>query len=88
MDSQKVPLSFVDGPLKLIFLEQGSIYLNSFTCFVQAFGEYDMWLAAENGMYLRHTHGEWDATLEHKLDMDWVESVQVTILYWLRLRLM
>lgn len=38
-----------------------------------------MWLAAENGMFLRHTRFGWIRTMEH-LNMDWRESVQVTIL--------
>ena len=36
-----------------------------------------MWLAAENGMFLRHTRLDWIRTMEH-LNMDWRESVQVT----------
>jgi len=44
---------------------------------LQAFGKYNMWLAAENGMFLRHTHGEWMTTMPEHLNMDWVESVQV-----------
>ena len=38
-----------------------------------------MWLAAENGMFLRHTKLDWIRTMEH-LNMDWRESVLVTIL--------
>jgi len=45
---------------------------------IQVFGEYQIWLAAENGMYLRHTSGEWPPTMEH-LNMDWKESVQVEV---------
>jgi hypothetical protein len=48
---------------------------------VQAFAEFDLWLAAENGMFLRHTHGDWMTTMPEHLNMDWVESVQVGFLY-------
>jgi trehalose 6-phosphate synthase/phosphatase len=47
---------------------------------VQAFAEFDLWLAAENGMFLRHTHGDWMTTMPEHLNMDWVESVQVGFL--------
>ncbi|KAJ0986443.1 hypothetical protein J5N97_004799 [Dioscorea zingiberensis] len=40
------------------------------------FGEYNMWLAAENGMFLRRTEGEWMTTMPEHLNMDWVESVK------------
>jgi len=45
---------------------------------IQVFGEFQIWLAAENGMYLRRTSGEWTPTMEH-LNMDWKESVQVEV---------
>lgn len=38
-----------------------------------------MWLAAENGMFLRLTKGEWMTTMPENLNMDWVESVKVCI---------
>ncbi|KAG2331254.1 hypothetical protein Bca52824_002434 [Brassica carinata] len=38
------------------------------------FGEYDMWLAAENGMFLRLTNGEWMTTVPEHLNMEWVVS--------------
>ncbi|KAF3778588.1 Alphaalpha-trehalose-phosphate synthase UDP-forming 1 [Nymphaea thermarum] len=40
------------------------------------FGDYNLWLAAENGMFLRLTKGEWMTTMPEHLNMDWVESVQ------------
>lgn len=40
------------------------------------FGEYHMWLAAENGMFLRRTEGDWMTTMPEHLNMDWVESVK------------
>jgi trehalose 6-phosphate synthase/phosphatase len=39
-----------------------------------------MWLAAEHGMFLRHTKGEWMTTMPENLCMDWVDSVKVRIL--------
>lgn len=44
---------------------------------LQNFGDYNMWLAAENGMFLRPTKGEWMTTMPENLHMDWVESVKV-----------
>ncbi|KAJ7551871.1 hypothetical protein O6H91_06G033100 [Diphasiastrum complanatum] len=48
----------------------------------EAFGEFNMWLAAENGMFLRHTQGEWMTTMPEHLNMDWVESVQLVFDYF------
>lgn len=45
--------------------------------FLQNFGDYNMWLAAENGMFLRLTAGEWMTTMPENLNMDWVDSVKV-----------
>lgn len=36
-----------------------------------------MWLAAENGMFLRSTKGEWMTTMPEHLTMEWVDSVKV-----------
>lgn len=38
-----------------------------------------MWLAAENGMFLRATKGQWMTTMPEHLNMEWVESVKVTL---------
>ncbi|MQL99834.1 hypothetical protein Taro_032561 [Colocasia esculenta] len=46
------------------------------------FGEYNMWLAAENGMFLRLTTGEWMTTMPEHLNMDWVESVKHVFEYF------
>lgn len=46
------------------------------------FGEYDMWLAAENGMFLRLTKGEWMTTMPEHLNMEWVESVKHVFEYF------
>ncbi|KAK9088250.1 hypothetical protein Scep_027332 [Stephania cephalantha] len=40
------------------------------------FGEYNIWLAAENGMFLRPAKGPWMTTMPEHLNMDWVESVK------------
>jgi trehalose 6-phosphate synthase/phosphatase len=48
----------------------------------EAFAEFDLWLAAENGMFLRHTHGDWMTTMPEHLNMDWVESVQLVFDYF------
>ncbi|KAL2245511.1 alpha,alpha-trehalose-phosphate synthase [UDP-forming] 1 [Sesamum indicum] len=46
------------------------------------FGEFDMWLAAENGMFLRSTKGEWMTTMPEHLNMDWVDSVKHVLEYF------
>ncbi|KAL3691596.1 hypothetical protein R1sor_005247 [Riccia sorocarpa] len=46
------------------------------------FGEFDMWLAAENGMFLRNTRGEWKTTMPEHTNMEWVESVQLVFEYF------
>ncbi|KAK6132582.1 hypothetical protein DH2020_033684 [Rehmannia glutinosa] len=46
------------------------------------FGEYNMWLAAENGMFLRSTKGEWMTTMPEHLNMDWVDSVKHVFEYF------
>ncbi|XP_048321027.2 alpha,alpha-trehalose-phosphate synthase [UDP-forming] 1 [Ziziphus jujuba] len=46
------------------------------------FGEFDMWLAAENGMFLRFTRGEWMTTMPEHLNMEWVDSVKHVFEYF------
>ncbi|KAH9287707.1 hypothetical protein KI387_031824, partial [Taxus chinensis] len=46
------------------------------------FGEFDMWLAAENGMFLRPTKGEWMTTMPEYLNTDWMESVKLVFDYF------
>ncbi|XP_050371113.1 alpha,alpha-trehalose-phosphate synthase [UDP-forming] 1 [Argentina anserina] len=46
------------------------------------FGDLDMWLAAENGMFLRPTKGEWMTTMPEHLNMEWVESVKHVFEYF------
>ncbi|KAI5077540.1 hypothetical protein GOP47_0007364 [Adiantum capillus-veneris] len=48
----------------------------------EAFGSFDLWLAAENGMFLRHTRGDWKTTMPEHLNMDWMESVEVVFDYF------
>ena len=38
-----------------------------------------MWLAAENGMFLRLTRGEWMTTMPEHVNMEWVNSVEVLL---------
>ncbi|GMH05570.1 hypothetical protein Nepgr_007410 [Nepenthes gracilis] len=46
------------------------------------FGEYNMWLAAEHGMFLRHTGGEWMTTMPEHLNMEWVDSIKHVFEYF------
>ncbi|CAN1230327.1 Alpha,alpha-trehalose-phosphate synthase [UDP-forming] 1 [Linum grandiflorum] len=47
------------------------------------FDEYKMWLAAENGMFLRlASGGEWMTTMPETLNMDWVDSVKHVFEYF------
>lgn len=46
------------------------------------FGEYEMWLAAENGMFLRLTKADWMTTMPEHLNMEWVESVKHVFEYF------
>ncbi|XP_061355694.1 alpha,alpha-trehalose-phosphate synthase [UDP-forming] 1-like isoform X2 [Gastrolobium bilobum] len=46
------------------------------------FKEYDMWLAAENGMFLHPSKGEWMTTMPEHLNMEWVDSVKHVFEYF------
>ncbi|XVF40244.1 hypothetical protein PTKIN_Ptkin01aG0096500 [Pterospermum kingtungense] len=46
------------------------------------FGDYNLWLAAENGMFLRVTGGDWMTTMPENLNMDWVDSVKHVFEYF------
>ncbi|KAL4565203.1 hypothetical protein LXL04_029288 [Taraxacum kok-saghyz] len=46
------------------------------------FGEYNMWLAAENGMFLRSTRGDWMMTMPEHLNMEWVNSIKHVFEYF------
>ncbi|XP_028763778.1 alpha,alpha-trehalose-phosphate synthase [UDP-forming] 1 isoform X2 [Neltuma alba] len=46
------------------------------------FKEYNIWLAAENGMFLRPAKGEWMTTMPEHLNMEWVDSVKHVFEYF------
>ncbi|ESQ35105.1 hypothetical protein EUTSA_v10006809mg [Eutrema salsugineum] len=47
------------------------------------FGEYNIWLAAENGMFLRHTTGEWVMTnMPQNMNLDWVDGTKNVFKYF------
>ncbi|KAL1224159.1 putative alpha,alpha-trehalose-phosphate synthase [UDP-forming] 2 [Cardamine amara subsp. amara] len=48
----------------------------------QIFGEYNIWLAAENGMFLRHTTGEWVTNLPENMNLDWVDGAKNVFKYF------
>lgn len=48
-------------------------YLN-----IQNFGKYNIWLAAENGKFLKHSTGEWVTNITQTMNLDWVDSAKVS----------
>ncbi|XP_065861625.1 alpha,alpha-trehalose-phosphate synthase [UDP-forming] 1-like isoform X2 [Euphorbia lathyris] len=46
------------------------------------FGDFEMFLAAEHGMFLRFTRGEWMTTMPEHLNMEWVDSVKHVFEYF------
>ncbi|CAA7056687.1 unnamed protein product [Microthlaspi erraticum] len=46
------------------------------------FGEYKIWLAAENGMFLRHTTGEWVTNVPENMNLDWVDGAKNVFKYF------
>ncbi|XP_010438594.1 PREDICTED: probable alpha,alpha-trehalose-phosphate synthase [UDP-forming] 4 [Camelina sativa] len=46
------------------------------------FGEYNMWLAAENGMFLRHTSGEWVTKITEHMNLEWIDGVKHVFKYF------
>ncbi|KAG7622008.1 unnamed protein product [Arabidopsis thaliana] len=46
------------------------------------FGEYNMWLAAENGMFLRHTSGEWVTRIPEHMNLEWIDGVKHVFKYF------
>ncbi|XP_004488988.1 alpha,alpha-trehalose-phosphate synthase [UDP-forming] 1 isoform X2 [Cicer arietinum] len=46
------------------------------------FREYNTWLAAENGMFLNPSNGEWMTTMPEQLNMEWVDSVKHVFEYF------
>lgn len=49
----------------------------NYSFILQNFSKYNMWLAAENGMFLRSTKGTWMTTMPEHSNMEWVDSVKV-----------
>ncbi|XP_057997040.1 alpha,alpha-trehalose-phosphate synthase [UDP-forming] 1 isoform X1 [Hevea brasiliensis] len=90
-DDQKTTTVVLSGSDRTIldevlsFLQLSSsllIMLSDQLLVMQNFGEYNMWLAAENGMFLRLTSGEWMTTMPENLNMDWVDSVKQVFEYF------
>ncbi|XP_057465085.1 alpha,alpha-trehalose-phosphate synthase [UDP-forming] 1-like isoform X1 [Actinidia eriantha] len=67
-----------DDPKTTIIILSGS----DRTLLDENFGEYNMWLAAEHGMFLRLTKGDWMTTMPENLHMDWVDSVKHVFEYF------
>lgn len=42
-----------------------------------------MWLAGENGMFLRHTSGEWVTKMPEHMNLDWIDGVKVSLYMYL-----
>lgn len=55
-----------------------SIFLLIWYLKIQSFGEYKIWLAAENGMFVRHTTGEWVTNVPENMNLDWVDGTKVS----------
>eukprot|EP00262_Sarcandra_glabra_P018119 TRINITY_DN6425_c0_g1_i5.p1 TRINITY_DN6425_c0_g1~~TRINITY_DN6425_c0_g1_i5.p1 ORF type:complete len:426 (+),score=93.42 TRINITY_DN6425_c0_g1_i5:40-1278(+) len=75
----KEPLKILcDDPMTTVVVLSGS----DRTVLDDNFGDYNMWLAAENGMFLRLTEGEWMTTMPEHLNMEWVDSVKHVFEYF------
>ncbi|XP_021764120.1 alpha,alpha-trehalose-phosphate synthase [UDP-forming] 1-like isoform X1 [Chenopodium quinoa] len=48
----------------------------------KVFDGYNVWLAAENGIYLRHTSGDWTTTMPEFSGMEWVDSIKHVFEYF------
>ncbi|KAF8080678.1 hypothetical protein N665_0929s0030 [Sinapis alba] len=46
------------------------------------FGEYNIWLVAENGMFLRDTTGEWVTNIPENMNLDWVDGAKNVFKYF------
>ncbi|CAH2037260.1 unnamed protein product [Thlaspi arvense] len=47
------------------------------------FGDYKIWLAAETGMFLRHTTGEWNVTnIPENMNLDWIDAAKNVFKYF------
>ncbi|KAK4481285.1 hypothetical protein RD792_012170 [Penstemon davidsonii] len=67
-----------DDPKTTIIVLSGS----DRTVLDENFGEYNLWLAAEHGMFLRPTTGDWMTTMPENLNVDWIDSVKQKGCYW------
>ncbi|KAL2647756.1 hypothetical protein AAZV13_05G137200 [Glycine max] len=77
--NMKEPLKkLTDDPKTTIVVLSGS----SRAVLDKNFSEFNMWLAAENGMFLRRTSSEWMTTMPENLNMDWVDSVKHVFEYF------
>ncbi|KAL3020577.1 hypothetical protein AAZX31_05G152400 [Glycine max] len=77
--NMKEPLKkLTDDPSTTILVLSGS----SRAVLDKNFSEFNMWLAAENGMFLRRTSSEWMTTMPENLNMDWVDSVKHVFEYF------
>ncbi|KAG2313587.1 hypothetical protein Bca52824_025144 [Brassica carinata] len=76
----------IKGPLKALCSDPSTTIIvlsgSSRSVLDKNFGEYDMWLAAENGMFLRLTNGDWMTTMPEHLNMEWVDSVKHVFKYF------
>ncbi|TYI64532.1 hypothetical protein E1A91_D09G095700v1 [Gossypium mustelinum] len=63
-----------DDPKTTVLVLSGSARNN--------FSDYNLWLAAENGMFLRVTTGDWMTTMPENLSMEWVDSVKNVFEYF------
>ncbi|KAL1813016.1 hypothetical protein ACET3Z_023081 [Daucus carota] len=46
------------------------------------FCQYKMWLAAENGIFLRSATGEWMTSIPEHLNMDWIDCIKPVFEYF------
>ena len=67
-----------EGHARLVSLSFKLFLLTLLSHVAQTFGGYNLWLAAENGIFLRHTSGSWINNMKQPLEMDWASSVEVT----------
>ncbi|XWS15895.1 hypothetical protein CRYUN_Cryun34aG0041800 [Craigia yunnanensis] len=77
-DLQKPLEKLCDDPKTTIVVLSGS----NRSVLDDNFGDYNLWLAAENGMFLRVTRGEWMTTMPENLNMEWVDSVKHVFEYF------
>ncbi|XWS19763.1 hypothetical protein CRYUN_Cryun31cG0045000 [Craigia yunnanensis] len=77
-DLQEPLKKLCDDPKTTIVVLSGS----NRTVLDNNFGDYNLWLAAENGMFLRVTMGEWMTTVPEILNMEWVDSVKHVFEYF------